>query len=186
MRARQLGPFQVSAISLGCMSLSHAYGSPPPADQAARLLHRALDLGYTMLDTAALYGFGANEMLVGEALADRRGEYVLASKCGMFRGPDGKRLIDGRPEVLRETCEDSLKRLKTEVIDLYYLHRWDKQVPVEDSVGELSRLVARARCARSASRKSRRPPCARRMPSTRSRRSRPNTPCGRAIRRWLC
>ncbi len=142
MRVRQLGPFQVSAIGLGCMSLSHAYGAPPPAGEAARLLHRALDLGYTMLDTAALYGFGANESLIGETLADRRSEYLLASKCGMFKGADGKRSIDGRPEVLKKTCEDSLRRLRTEVIDLYYLHRWDRNVPVEDSIGALSELVA--------------------------------------------
>ncbi|WP_395671297.1 aldo/keto reductase [Phenylobacterium sp.] len=142
MRTRRLGPFAVSAVGLGCMSLSHAYGAPPPADEGARLLNRALDLGYTFLDTAALYGFGANETLVGDALAGRRGEYVLASKCGMFKGADGKREIDGRPETLKRTCEDSLRRLKTEVIDLYYLHRWDRDVPIEDSVGALADLVA--------------------------------------------
>lgn len=142
MQQRKLGPFSVSAIGLGCMNLSHAYGTPPPPEEAARLLHEALDLGYTMLDTAALYGFGANESLIGEVLAERRGEYVLASKCGMFRGPDGKKAIDGRPEVIKQTCEDALKRLRTEVIDLYYLHRLDRKVPIEDSVGALADLVA--------------------------------------------
>jgi aryl-alcohol dehydrogenase-like predicted oxidoreductase len=147
MSPRKIGPHLVYPIGLGCMSLSHAYGAPPPVEEAGRLLNTALDLGYTFLDTAALYGFGANETLVGEALGSRRGEYVLASKCGMFRGDDGKREINGRPEVLRRTCEDSLRRLKTELIDLYYLHRWDRRVPIEDSVGELSRLVEEGKIA---------------------------------------
>jgi aryl-alcohol dehydrogenase-like predicted oxidoreductase len=137
---RRIGPFEVEPIGLGCMSLSHAYGTPPPADHAAQLLNRALDLGHDLIDTAALYGFGANEALIGEAIAHRRSEYVLASKCGM-NGVDGKRVIDGRPETLRRTLEESLRRLRTDRIDLYYLHRWDKQVPIEDSVGELGRLA---------------------------------------------
>ena len=140
MQQRQLGPFQVSAISLGCMNLSHAYGVPPSPEQGAKVLLRALELGVTMFDTAALYGFGANETLVGNVLSAHRSKFVLASKCGM-QGVDGKRVIDGRPATLKATCEAALQRLKTEVIDLYYLHRWDKQVPVEDSVGALSDLV---------------------------------------------
>lgn len=140
MQQRQLGPFQVSAISLGCMNLSHAYGVPPTPEQGAKVLLRALELGVTMFDTAALYGFGANETLVGNVLSAHRSKFVLASKCGM-QGVDGKRVIDGRPATLKATCEAALQRLKTEVIDLYYLHRWDKQVPVEDSVGALSDLV---------------------------------------------
>ena len=140
MQQRQLGPFQVSAISLGCMNLSHAYGVPPTPEQGAKVLLRALELGVTMFDTAALYGFGANETLVGNVLSAHRSKFVLASKCGMT-GVDGKRVIDGRPATLKATCEAALQRLKTEVIDLYYLHRWDKQVPVEDSVGALSDLV---------------------------------------------
>ena len=122
------------------MSLSHAYGTPPPPAQAAAVLLTALDLGYTHLDTAALYGFGANERLIGEVLERRRGDYLLATKGGMF-GLDGKRVIDGRPEIIRQNLEDSLRHLRTDVIDLYYLHRWDKRLPVEESVGELSRLV---------------------------------------------
>jgi aryl-alcohol dehydrogenase-like predicted oxidoreductase len=122
------------------MSLSHAYGTPPPPEQAAAVLLTALDLGYTHLDTAALYGFGANERLLGEVLQRRRGDYLLATKGGMF-GVDGKRVIDGRPESIRRNLEDSLRHLHTDVIDLYYLHRWDKRLPVEESVGELSRLV---------------------------------------------
>jgi len=135
-----IGPFQVPAIGLGCMNLSHAYGVPPSPADAAKLLNRALDLGCTFLDTAALYGFGGNESLIGEAVGARRKEFTLASKCGMT-GVDGKRVIDGRPETILKTCDESLARLKTDVIDLYYLHRWDKNVPIEDSVGALARLA---------------------------------------------
>jgi aryl-alcohol dehydrogenase-like predicted oxidoreductase len=126
------------------MNLSHAYGMPPPPEAAERLLLEALERGVTLFDTAALYGFGANESLVGRALAPHRSRVVLASKGGMagVAFPDGlRRVIDGRPEAIRRDCENSLRRLQTEVIDLYYLHRWDKQVPVEDSVGEMARLV---------------------------------------------
>ncbi|CAO3440767.1 aldo/keto reductase [Azospirillum endophyticum] len=142
MLTRKLGPFSVSALGLGCMSLSHAYGVPPAPEAAGRVLLRALDLGHTFFDTAALYGFGANETLLGEVLSHRRGEFVLASKCGLSRGADGRREIDGRPEVLKATCEESLRRLRTDAIDLYYLHRWDKRIPVEESVGALSDLMA--------------------------------------------
>lgn len=137
---RKVGSFAVNPVGLGCMSLSHAYGSPPPREDAVRLLNHALDMGHDFLDTAALYGFGANETLLGEAIGHRRGEYVLASKCGMT-GVDGKRVIDGRPETLLATIDESLRRLRTDVIDLYYLHRWDKKVPLEESVGALARMV---------------------------------------------
>ena len=138
---RQLGPFSVPAIGLGCMSLSHAYGTPPDAAAAAKVLHGALDMGCTFLDTAALYGFGANETLIGNVLKARRGEYVLASKCGISRNAEGKREINGRPEEIKKTCDESLSRLQTEIIDLYYLHRWDKRVPIEESIGALADLV---------------------------------------------
>jgi len=140
MHTRSIGPFQVSAIGLGCMNISMGYG---PADDAesARLLQAALDHGYTFLDTAAMYGMGHSESLIGDTLAHRRDEYVLASKCGIFRNDRGETEIDGHPEVLRKTCEDSLRRLRTEVIDLYYLHRVDSRIPVEDSTGALSELV---------------------------------------------
>jgi aryl-alcohol dehydrogenase-like predicted oxidoreductase len=137
---RSLGPFQVSPIGLGCMNLSHAYGVPPSPDDAASLLLRALELGVTHFDTAGLYGFGANEALVGRVLAPHRHRFTLASKCGMT-GVDGQRVIDGRPKTLKATCEAALKRLRTDVIDLYYLHRWDQSVPIEDSVGALGELV---------------------------------------------
>ncbi len=145
MSTRNLGPFEVTALGLGCMNLSHAYGSPPPVEQSERLLLAALDAGVTLFDTAALYGFGANETLVGRVLQPHRQRITLASKGGMagVTGEDGvvRRVIDGRPETVIRNCEDSLRRLRTDVIDLYYLHRWDKKVPVEDSVGAMSRLV---------------------------------------------
>ena len=140
MQTRKLGPFDVSAIGLGCMSLSHAYGSPPGEEAGARVLLRALELGYTHLDTAALYGMGANETLLGKTLKNRRSEFTLASKCGM-RIEDGQRSISSRPEKLKLTCDESLQRLQTDVIDLYYLHRWDKQTPIEEAVGGLADLV---------------------------------------------
>ena len=128
------------------MNLSHAYGPPAAPEQAERVLLAALDAGVTLFDTAALYGFGANETLVGRVLKSHRSRFTLASKCGM-QGVDVKgdgnlvRVIDGRPATLRKTCEDSLRRLQTDVIDLYYLHRWDKSVPIEESVGGLADLV---------------------------------------------
>ena len=126
------------------MNLSHAYGAPPAPEVGMALIHRALDVGCNLFDTAALYGFGANETLVGKALKPYRQEITLCSKGGMagVTFPDGvKRVIDGRPETIRKNCEDSLQRLGTDVIDLYYLHRWDKKVPIEDSVGVMSDLV---------------------------------------------
>ncbi|MBL0944625.1 MAG: aldo/keto reductase [Hydrogenophaga sp.] len=146
MQTRALGPFTVSAIGLGCMNICHAYGPPVPDAQAERLLLAALDDGVTHFDTAALYGFGASETTVGRVLSAHRSRFTLASKCGM-QGVDVKgdgqlvRVIDGRPATLRATCEAALKRLRTDVIDLYYLHRWDKQVPIEESVGALGDLV---------------------------------------------
>ncbi|MGB7184875.1 MAG: aldo/keto reductase [Burkholderiaceae bacterium] len=141
MEKRKLGKFSVSAIGVGCMSLTHGYGPPPPTAQAEALLNRALDIGYTHFDNAALYGMGASETLLGNAIGHRRNEYILSSKCGISKNADGVREINCRPEVLRATIEDSLRRLKTDRIDLYYLHRWDKAVPIEESIGELSRAV---------------------------------------------
>ena len=141
---RRIADFEVPAIGLGCMNLSHAYAEPPPADVAERLLLTALDEGVTLFDTAALYGFGANETLLGRVLKAHRHRIVLCSKGGLAGvNVEGgiKRVINGRPEAIRRNCEDSLQRLQTDHIDLYYLHRWDKQVPIEDSVGEMSRLL---------------------------------------------
>lgn len=144
MQQRQIGPFTVSAIGLGCMNLSHAYGVAPSAEEGGRVLLAALDAGVTLFDTAALYGFGANEKLLGQVLKSHRHRFTLASKGGMagVASPDGvKRVIDGRPEAIRRDCENSLRHLQTDVIDLYYLHRWDKQVPIEDSIGAMADLV---------------------------------------------
>ncbi len=145
MQQRPLGSFTVSAIGLGCMNICHAYGQPVSEQQAERVLLAALDAGITHFDTAALYGFGASETLVGKFLSQHRSKFTLASKCGMTGVPNEQgvkvRVIDGRPATLKATCEEALQRLRTDVIDLYYLHRWDKQVPIEDSVGALADLV---------------------------------------------
>ena len=137
---RKVGPFRVNPIGLGCMSLSHAYGTPPDPADSTRLLNESLDLGYDFLDTAAIYGAGANERLLGAAIGHRRGDYVLASKCGIS-GASGQPVLDGRPETLHRTLDEALLRLRTDIIDLYYLHRWDKKVPIEDSVGALGDMV---------------------------------------------
>lgn len=146
MKTRRIADLSVSALGLGCMNLSHAYGAPPSPADAEALLLDALDQGVTLFDTAALYGFGANETLVGRVLRPHRSKIVLCSKGGMAGEPVGEggalqRVIDGRPETIRRHCEASLRRLQTEVIDLYYLHRWDKRVPIEDSVGAMADLV---------------------------------------------
>lgn len=137
---RSIGDAEVPAIGLGCMVLSHAYGVPPPPEVGRDVLLRALDVGYVHFDTAALYGFGKNESLLGPVLKPYRQQIFLASKCGMT-GVDGKRTIDGRPETIKQTCEEALQRLQTDVIDLYYLHRLDKNVPYEDTVGAVVDLI---------------------------------------------
>lgn len=129
-------------IGLGCMNLSHGYGSPVPEQDALRALDEAFDMGYRHFDTATLYGATANERVVGKALEGKRHQLFLASKCGMAIDPEvGTRVIDGRPETLRKQCEASLDRLRTDHLDLYYLHRLDRKVPIEESVGALGRLV---------------------------------------------
>jgi len=139
-KTRSLAGKQVMPVGLGCMNLSHAYGLPPSREKALNVLERALDLGIEHFDTAALYGFGKNEELVGSFVKAHRNKVLLTSKCGM-QGVDGVRVIDGRPETLVASLENSLKRLGTDVIDLFYLHRWDKNVPIEESVGAMSRMV---------------------------------------------
>ncbi len=137
---RALSGRQVNALGFGCMCLSHAYGVPPAPEKGREVLIRALDLGVDHFDTAALYGGGRNETLVGETLKGVRNRIFLASKCGVST-PEGAREINGRPDRLRATCEASLKRLQTDHIDLYYLHRWDKSIAIEESVGALGDLV---------------------------------------------
>ncbi|WP_294289217.1 aldo/keto reductase [uncultured Sphingomonas sp.] len=135
--SRTIGPFTVSSIGLGCMNLSHAYGTPPGESEGVALLNRALDLGVTFLDTAALYGGGANERLVAKVM-HRRSEFTLASKCVLdMRG--GQRVLDGSPAAIAATLDAALGRLGTDHIDLYYLHRLDPDVAIEDSVGALVR-----------------------------------------------
>jgi aryl-alcohol dehydrogenase-like predicted oxidoreductase len=130
----------VNPIGLGCMSLSWAYGTPPSPEDGAKLLHRALDLGYNHLDTARIYGEGKNETLIGETLKGRRNEFFLASKTGII--VEGKeRRIDCKPATIRSALEESLRLLQTDHIDLYYLHRRDFATPIEESVGELARAV---------------------------------------------
>lgn len=139
MKTRHLGGLEVSAIGLGCMSMTPIYGKPDPAEAEATL-RRALEIGVTLIDTADAYNDGANEELVGRALADVRDSAILATKFGNVRFPDGRRGVDGRPEHVRAACEASLKRLGTDRIDLYYAHRIDPNVPIEDTVGEMARL----------------------------------------------
>lgn len=140
MLTREIAGRSVPAIGLGCMNLSHAYSTPPDEADAARILSRALDLGIRHFDTAALYGFGANETLLGKVLKSRRDDIFLASKCGMT-GVGGKRIIDGRPETLVATLDEALTRLQTDFIDLYYLHRFDPRVPIQDSIRAMAHMV---------------------------------------------
>jgi aryl-alcohol dehydrogenase-like predicted oxidoreductase len=141
MQQRRLGQLQVSALGLGCMGMSEFYGSGDEAESIATI-HRAIELGVTFLDTADMYGVGRNEELVGRAIADRRDKVVLATKFGNVRGPNGERIgISGKPDYVRQACEASLKRLKIDVIDLYYQHRVDPETPIEDTVGAMADLV---------------------------------------------
>lgn len=143
METRQLGAHGpiVSRIGLGCMGMSDFYGAANDT-QSIAVIHRALDLGVTLLDTADMYGVGRNEELVGRAIRDRREAVVLATKFGNVRAPDGTFLgINGRPEYVKEACDASLKRLGVDVIDLYYQHRVDPQTPIEDTVGAMADLV---------------------------------------------
>ena len=139
-KARTIAGHAVNPIGLGCMSLSWAYGVPPSPKDGAKLLHHALDIGYNHFDTARIYGEGKNEILIGNALNGRRKEFFLASKTGIFVEGD-KRRVDCRPEMIRGAIEESLRLLKTDYIDLYYLHRRDFNTPIEDSVGELARAI---------------------------------------------
>jgi len=139
---RRLGgsTLEVSAVGLGCMSMSGAYG-PGDDAQSIGVIQRALDLGVNFLDSSDMYGWGHNETLLGRALRGRRDGVVLATKFGNMRKPDGTPGVDGRPEYVPRACDESLKRLGVDVIDLYYQHRVDPKVPIEDTVGAMSRLV---------------------------------------------
>ncbi len=140
---RNLNDLIVSSIGLGCMGMSEFYG-PRDEVEAIKTIHYALDHGVNLLDTADVYGFGDNERLLAKALKGRRDQAVVATKCGIVRDKANptKRGIDGSPSYIRSSVESSLRRLKVDVIDLFYLHRIDPHVPIEDSIGALSRLVA--------------------------------------------
>jgi aryl-alcohol dehydrogenase-like predicted oxidoreductase len=143
MQKRLLGKsgLEVSAIGLGCMGLSYAYGTPPPREEGVKLLRSAFDRGVTFFDTAEMYGPFTNEELLGEALAPFRDEVVIATKFG-FKIVDGKQAgLDSRPEHIREVADASLKRLNTDRIDLFYQHRVDPEVPIEDVAGTINDLI---------------------------------------------
>src|ERR687894_2201590 len=144
MEQRTLGQgLVVSALGLGCMGMSQSYG-PADEQESVATIHRALDLGMTFLDTADMYGPLTNERLVGRAIAGRRDEVVLATKFGNERREDGSRLgINGRPEYVHRACDASLERLGVDYIDLYYQHRVDPTVPIEETVGAMAELVER-------------------------------------------
>jgi aryl-alcohol dehydrogenase-like predicted oxidoreductase len=142
MESRRLGSLTVSALGLGCMGMSEFYG---PTDEAEAIgtIHRALELGITLLDTADMYGPFTNEELVGRAVKGRRDRVVLATKCGIVRDAENKtvRGIDGSPDYIRRACDASLRRLGVDHVDLYQLHRMDPRTPIEDSVGAMADLV---------------------------------------------
>jgi len=142
---RHIGDLTVSSLGLGCMGLSHAYGVPPPLEQAERVVLAAVDAGVTLFDTSPQYGNGGNETLLGRVLKPYRQRVTLITKCGLttIKGNDGvmRRTVDGSPAAVRRDCEESLRRLQTDVIDHLCLHRQDANVPIEDTVGAMGDLV---------------------------------------------
>ena len=141
MQRRKLGELDVSAVGLGCATMTPFYGEPDPASALATL-ERAAEIGVDFLDSSDAYGQGRNEELIARVLHGRRGKFVVATKFGnMGRNPDGSAAGEGRPDYVRAACERSLARLRTDVIDLYYIHRIDPKVPIEDTVGAMSDLV---------------------------------------------
>jgi aryl-alcohol dehydrogenase-like predicted oxidoreductase len=140
MQRRRLGGLEVSAVGLGCATMTPFYDEPD-RDAAVETLRRAREIGVDFIDSSDAYGQGRNEELIAHAVKGHRDEYVIASKFGNLRAPDGSPASDGRPEYVKACCERSLKRLETDVIDLYYIHRVDPTVPIEDTVGAMSDLV---------------------------------------------
>jgi len=146
MERRQLGhsTLSVPALGLGCMSMSGTYGKQDDA-QSIDVVHRAIDLGVNFLDSSDMYGFGQNEELLGRAIRGRRDQVVISTKFGQVRTPEGKMTVNGRPDYVTQACDASLKRLGIDVIDLYYQHRVDPTVPIEDTVGAMKRLIERGK-----------------------------------------
>lgn len=144
MEKRILGKsgLEVSTIGLGCMGMSHGYGSASDKKESIKLIHKAIEMGVTFFDTAEVYD--DNEILVGEALAPYRDKVIIATKCGI-KNIDGKQVVDGRPEEIRKSVEKSLKRLKIDTIDLYYLHRIDINVPIEEVAGTMKELMVQGK-----------------------------------------
>ena len=142
MEHRQLGhsSLSVPALGLGCMSMSGTYGKQDDA-QSIDVVHRAIDLGVNFLDSSDMYGFGQNEELLGRAIRGRRDQVVMSTKFGQVRTPEGKMTVNGRPDYVAQACDASLKRLGIDVIDLYYQHRVDPTVPIEETVGAMKRLI---------------------------------------------
>jgi aryl-alcohol dehydrogenase-like predicted oxidoreductase len=139
MQRRRLGALEVGAVGLGCATMTPFYDEPD-RDSAIATIHRARELGVDFLDSSDAYGNGRNEELIAEAVAGHRDDYVIASKFGNVQLQGGPRFADGRPEYVKECCDKSLKRLKTEVIDLYFIHRVDADVPIEDTIGAMAEL----------------------------------------------
>ena len=140
MKYRKLRDLEVSAIGLGCMGMSHSYEPRPDKNEMIKLIRTAYDMGVTFFDTAETYGPYTNEELLGEAAKPIRDNVVLATKCGQMV-IDGKPIVDGRPEVIRKSLEGSLKRLQTDYIDLYYIHRVDPKVPIEDVALQMKEFI---------------------------------------------
>src|SRR3989454_937472 len=146
MEHRTLGhsSLSVPALGLGCMAMSGTYGKGDD-EKSVEVVHRALDLGVNFLDSSDMYGFGHNEELLGRAIRGRRNQVIVTTKFGQARTPEGRAIVNGRPEYVAQACDLSLKRLGVDVIDLYYQHRVDPKVPIEDTVGAMSRLVERGK-----------------------------------------
>ncbi len=186
MKRRTLGAqgLEVSAIGLGCMGMSEFYGESDETESIATI-ERALDAGVDFLDTADMYGSGANEELVGRVIRERRDQVVLATKFGVVRDPSdaGARGISGRPDYVKQACEASLRRLGVDHIDLYYQHRVDPDTPIEETVGAMAELVEAGKVRYIGLSEAAPRPSGGRTRCTRSARCRPNGRCGRGTPR---